>query len=144
MVLSANVAGSSSIASRVSVPSRFATGACSTPPPVRTSPADQLSRRALLSAAAATTLAAMPAAAPAESTLVTRQQSYTRYVPRIERGRDLWANKLRKDIASADWKAIAKELEPLGKKDAGGAIMKVFGPMNLWASSFSSKVISDK
>ena len=103
-----------------------------------------LGRRAVLSAAATAALTALPSAAPAESTLVTRQAAYTRYVPRIERGRDYWATKLRKDIASGDWKAIAKELEPVGKKDTGGAIMKTFGPMSLWSSSFSSKVISDK
>ena len=74
----------------------------------------------------------------------TRQQAYTRYVPRIERGRDFWSTKLRKDIAASDWTAIAKELEPVGKKDKGGAIMKVFGPMGLWSSSWSSKIISDK
>ena len=34
--------------------------------------------------------------------------------------------------------------EPVGKKDKGGAIKKAFGPMGLWSSSFSSKVISDK
>ena len=103
-----------------------------------------IGRRALLSSAAAATLVALPAAAPAESTLVTRQSAYTRYVPRIERGRDFWATKLRKDIASGDWKSIQKELVPVGKKDKGGAIKKVFGPMGLWASSWSSKVISDK
>ncbi len=105
-----------------------------------------LSRRSLLSTAAAAVAAT--AAAPAlpsfaESTLVTRQQAYTRYVPRIERGRDFWAGGLRKYIASGDWAAIQRELEPLGK-NKGGAIPKFFGPMRLWASSFSGKTISDK
>jgi hypothetical protein len=103
-----------------------------------------MGRRALLSSAAAAALVALPAAAPAESTLVTRQASYTRYVPRIERGRDFWQTKLRKDIAAGDWKSIKKELEPVGKKDKGGAMKKVLGPMGLWSSSWSSKVISDK
>jgi len=105
---------------------------------------DVLGRRAVLSAAAATALAAFPAAAPAESTLVTRQQAYTRYVPRIERGRDFWAGKLKRDITSGDWAAVNKELEEVGKKDKGGAIKKVLGPMGLWASSFSSKTITEK
>ena len=47
-------------------------------------------------------------------------------------------------ISNSDWAAIRKELEPVGKKDKGGAIMKAVGPMGLWASSWSSKVISDK
>ena len=101
-------------------------------------------RRAVLTGAAAAVLTGLPAASHAESTLVTRQQAYTRYVPRIERARDFWATKLRKDIAAGNWPAIEKELEPLGKKDKGGAIIKAFGPMNLWAGSFSSKTISEK
>ena len=105
-----------------------------------------LSRRSLLSTAA--TAAAVIAATPAlpsfaEATLVTRQQAYTRYVPRIERGRDFWAGGPRKYIASSDWAAIQREFEPLGK-NKGGAIPKFFGPMRLYASSFSSKTISDK
>jgi len=121
-----------------------AVGACGTPARSAFAPADVLGRRAVLSAAAATALSAFPAASFAESTLVTRQQAYTRYVPRIERGRDFWGGKLKRDIASGDWASIAKELEPIGKKDKGGAIKKFLGPMGLWASSFSSKTISDK
>merc|ERR1719331_1521679 len=101
-----------------------------------------IDRRALLSIAAAAAL--LPSAAFAESTLVTRQGAYTRYVPRIERGRDFWAGGLKKLIGAGDWKTIQKELEPIGKKDKGGAIMKIFGPMSRWASSFSSKTVSDK
>ena len=41
-------------------------------------------------------LSGLPAAVFAESTLITRQQAYTRYVPRIERGRDYWATGLKK------------------------------------------------
>ena len=122
-----------SLVSRV----QSASAACSPAAPA-------IGRRAVLTGAAAAVLTGLPAAAPAESTLVTRQAAYTRYVPRIERGRDFWATKLRKDIAAADWKAVEKELEPLGKKDKGGAIMKVFGPMSLWAGSWSSKTITDK
>jgi len=105
-----------------------------------------ISRRDALSGAAAAVVAlgAAPLQAQAESTLVTRQQAYTRYVPRIERGRDFWANGLRRLIANSDWKTIEKELEPLGKKDKGGTIIKAFGPMRLWSSSWSGKVISDK
>jgi hypothetical protein len=105
---------------------------------------NSIGRRAVLSGAAVAALSALPMAAPAESTLVTRQQAYTRYVPRIERGRDFWANGLRKQIAAGDWAAILKELEPVGKKDKGGVIPKTFSPMRLWASSWSSKTISDK
>jgi len=47
-------------------------------------------------------------------------------------------------VANSDWKGIEKELEPVGKKDKGGAVMKAFSPMRLWASSWSGKVISDK
>jgi len=126
--------------------SRAAVRGTCTPPALASAPAmdAMLGRRALLSATAVAALGALPAAAPAESTLVTRQQAYTRYVPRIERGRDYWANKLRKDIANSDWKSIEKELEDVGKKDKGGAIKKVLGPMGLWSSSWSSKTISDK
>lgn len=74
---------------------------------------------------------------------MTRQQAYTRYVPRIERGRDFWAGGLRKMISTQDWAGIARELEPVGK-NKGGAIAKVFGPMRLWASSWSSKTVSEK
>ena len=117
------------------------TGACN----AAASPAEPtLGRRALLTTAGAAVFSTTPLAALAESTLVTRQQAYTRYVPRIERARDYWATKLRKDVATQNWAAIVKELEPVGKKDKGGAIKKAFGPMGLWSSSFSSKVISDK
>ena len=107
-----------------------------------------LGRRALLSSAATAVAigsvggSALPAFA--EATLTTRQQAYTRYVPRIERGRDFWAGGLRKMIGSSDWDSIKKELTPVGKKGKGGAIPSVIGPMGLWASSWSSKVISDK
>jgi len=107
---------------------------------------EPMSRRALLSTAGAAVaaVAATPVLpALAESTLVTRQQAYTRYVPRIERGRDFWQGGLRKYIASSDWAAIKRELEPVGK-NKGGAIPKVFGPMRLWASSWSGKTITDK
>lgn len=118
--------------------------ACS-PSPLIATDASFVSRRALLSAAfGAAALGAAVPAAHAESTLVTRQQAYTRYVPRIERGRDYWANGLKKSIAAGDWTSIVKELRPASKKDPGGAIPKFFGPMSLWSSSFSSKVISDK
>ena len=76
--------------------------------------------------------------ANAESTLITRQQAYTRYVPRIERGRDYWENSLSRMIQSADWNGIQKEL------DKKGSIDRLFGPMELWASSFSGKTISPK
>ena len=89
-------------------------------------------------AGALAALEAMPAPAFAESTLATRQQSYTRYVPRIERGRDYWQNGLRKLVATQNWKEINVALE---KK---GSIDRIFGPMELWASSWSSKTISDK
>ena len=123
-----------------------------TPPPLAprataaSSNAAPLDRRALLSSAAAaaavTALGPVPAAF-AESTLVTRQQAYTRYVPRIERGRDFWSGGLRKAIGNQDWAFITRELEPVGK-NKGGAISKTFGPMRLWASSWSSKTVSDK
>mmetsp|Transcript_73338 Transcript_73338/g.122494 ORF Transcript_73338/g.122494 Transcript_73338/m.122494 type:complete len:223 (-) Transcript_73338:427-1095(-) len=87
-------------------------------------------------------MAVMPALLPvevlAESTLVTRQQAYSRYVPRIERGRDYWSTGLKKAIASGDWGTIKTALE---KK---GSIDRIFGPMELWASSYSSKTISPK
>ena len=94
--------------------------------PTASAAASGLDRRALLSsaAAAAAGLAAIGPLAPpawAESTLVTRQQAYTRYVPRIERGRDFWAGGLRKMISTQDWAGIARELEPVGK-NKGGAI----------------------
>ena len=103
-------------------------------------------RRSVLASgvAAAAALAAAPLASHAESTLVTRQAAYTRYVPRIERGRDFWAGGLRKMVSNSDWKSIEKELEPIGKKDKGGTIIKAFSPMRLWSSSWSGKVISDK
>jgi len=104
-----------------------------------------VSRRALLAAAAAGVAAAGGALpAFAEATLVTRQQAYTRYVPRVERARDFWAGRLRGLVAKSDWETIQKELAPLGKKGEGGTLRKLVSPMRLWASSFSSKTISDK
>jgi len=94
--------------------------------------------------AASAALASGPAPALAEATLVTRQQAYTRYVPRVERARDYWGTVLRKQIGASDWAAINKALEPIGKKGKGGSIMQAFGPMRLYASSFSSKTIADK
>lgn len=116
--------------------SRPAVRAASAAPPA-------LGRRGLLEAAVAATgglaaLGGLPAASWAEATLTTRQQAYTRYVPRIERGRDFWASGLRRLVQAKDWAAISKELE---KK---GAIDRAFGPMELWSSSWSSKTISDK
>jgi len=119
--------------------------ACVQPSLARSDVAAPLSRRALLSTAAGVVAAgALPSAVFAESTLVTRQQAYTRYVPRIERGRDYWANGLKKSIANGDWTAIQAQLTAGTKKTAGGAIAEVFNPMSLWSSSWSSKVISDK
>jgi len=83
-------------------------------------------------------VAALPSPAFAESTLTTRQQAYTRYVPRIERGRDYWDTGLKKLIVNGDWTAISAACE---KK---GSIDRIFGPMELFASSWSSKTISDK
>jgi len=136
----------------------------------------------------------------AESTLVTRQQSYTRYVPRVERGRDYWAGGLRKQVANSDWKTISESLEkkvctsaaaaaasapasvlcihccnttstspvhgfasskvdqparlffiatspadvPLRPWHFQGSIDRIFGPMELWSSSFSGKTITAK
>ena len=74
----------------------------------------------------------------AEQTLVTRQQAYSRYVPRIERGRDYWATGVKKAIGSSDWPLLVKAI------DKKGSIDRIFGPMGLFASSFSSKTISDK
>jgi len=107
------------------------------------SPADcafpTLSRRDLVGAMAGAGVAiAVPGAAFAESTLTTRQQAYTRYVPRIERGRDYWATGLRKAVASEDWATISAAV------DKKGSIDRIFGPLELWASSWSSKTISEK
>jgi len=88
--------------------------------------------------ASAALAALMPAPVFAESTLVTRQQAYSRYVPRIERGRDYWATGLKKQVAAQDWQGISAAL------DKKGSIDRIFGPMELWASSWSSKTISDK
>ena len=56
-------------------------------------------------------LSGLPAAVFAESTLITRQQAYTRYVPRIERGRDYWATGLKKLIIAQDWKSISAAVD---------------------------------
>ena len=111
-------------------------------PAVSTLSAD-VSRRdlvgALVSGAGAlAALEVMPSPAFAESTLQTRQAAYTRYVPRIERGRDYWQNGLRKLVATENWKEINVAL------DKKGSIDRIFGPMELWASSWSGKTISDK
>jgi len=95
-----------------------------------------LSRRTLVAAAAFPTFLAQRAVA--EQTLVTRQQAYTRYVPRIERGRDYWANGVRKAVAASDWPTLVSAIEKKGSVD------RIFGPMQLWASSFSGKTISEK
>jgi len=105
---------------------------------------ETLSRRQVLSTAGSATLAAAITPAFAEATLVTRQQAYTRYVPRIERGRDFWQDTLRKYVANNDWTSILRELEPAKKKKAGGAIANVFPAMRLWSGSFSSKTVSEK
>ena len=47
------------------------------------------------------------------------------------------------DKGGAQLEGAPAEFEPLGK-NKGGAIPKFFGPMRLYASSFSSKTISDK
>lgn len=103
----------------------------------------QRTRRELLASAitagsSLSVLSGLPAAVFAESTLITRQQAYTRYVPRIERGRDYWATGLKKLIIAQDWKSISAAV------DKKGSIDRIFGPMGLFASSFSSKTISDK
>lgn len=97
-----------------------------------------LSRRALVTTAAAAVPALLVQQASAEQTLVTRQQAYTRYVPRVERGRDYWSSAVKKQIQNQDWATLATAIE---KK---GSIDRIFGPMQLWASSFSGKTISEK
>jgi hypothetical protein len=124
------------------LPARAVVG-CSRASVVASAAGESLGRRALLSAVGAGAGAVIAggvglAPAFAESTLVTRQQAYSRYVPRIERGRDYWEGGLRSAIASKNWGAVARELE---KK---GAVSRVIGPMELWASSWSGKTISDK
>lgn len=102
---------------------------------------DDFTRRELAQASVAALVAPMllvPSRAMAEATLVTRQQAYTRYVPRIERGRDYWATGLKKAIKAGDWASIAAAL------DKKGSIDRLFGPMSLWSSSWSSKTISEK
>lgn len=101
-------------------------------------PAGSLNRREALASSLALLSAVPVAPALAESTLVTRQQAYTRYVPRIERGRDYWSTALRSAVDRGDWAKIAEAVE---KK---GSIDRIFGPMELWASSWSGKTISDK
>ena len=100
-----------------------------------------LSRRAFAvsaAASAATLLAGAATPAFAESTMVTRQQAYTRYVPRIERGRDYWGTGLRRSIEKGDWATVLKAI------DKKGSIDLIFGPMLLWSSSMSGKTISAK
>ena len=101
-------------------------------------PSELLSRRAVVASAAAVLPALFAQSAVAEQTLVTRQQAYSRYVPRIERGRDYWSTAVKKAVASSDWTTLNKAIE---KK---GSIDRIFGPMQLWASSFSGKTISEK
>lgn len=101
-------------------------------------PSSPLSRRAVVASAAAVLPALFAQSAVAEQTLVTRQQAYSRYVPRIERGRDYWSTAVKKAVASSDWTTLNKAIE---KK---GSIDRIFGPMQLWASSFSGKSISEK
>ena len=45
---------------------------------------------------------------------------------------------VRKAVSTSDWATLNKAIE---KK---GSIDRLFGPMQLWASSFSGKTISDK
>lgn len=125
------------LTSRPAVTSRASDAVASAPQPIE----GPSTRRELLFTVAAGSAAALsfaPSAAFAESTLVTRQQAYTRYVPRIERGRDFWAGGLRRLIQNKDWAGIGRELEKKGN------IQRIFGPMQLWASSWSGKTISDK
>merc|ERR1712032_6686 len=98
-----------------------------------------MTRRESLAVSLSILTAALPLTpVHAESTLVTRQQAYTRYVPRIERGRDYWSTGLRSAISKGDWATIKAALEKKGSVD------RIFGPMGLWASSWSGKTISDK
>ena len=82
----------------------------------------QRTRRELLASAitagsSLSVLSGLPAAVFAESTLITRQQAYTRYVPRIERGRDYWATGLKKLIIAQDWKSISAAVDKKGSID---------------------------
>jgi len=98
-------------------------------------------RAQLLQGAAGAAVAAVMPLQPAyaESSMETRKQAYSRYVPRIERGRDFWAVGVRKQIQKGDWAAILKDLEsPKGK------ISAIYSPMQLWAASFSPKEPSQK
>lgn len=101
-------------------------------------PTQSLTRRAVVTSAAAALPALSVQSAMAEQTLVTRQQAYGRYVPRVERGRDYWATGVQKAISSSNWPVLVTAIE---KK---GGIDRIFGPMELWASSFSGKTISEK
>jgi len=103
----------------------------------------QLSRAQVLGGLAAA--AAMPILPVfADATPATMREAYTRYVPRIERGRDFWGDRLKGLIDAKKWDIIKRELEPIGKKDTGGSIKKFFPPLKLWASSFSGKGVSEK
>ena len=95
-------------------------------------PSEPLSRRAVVASAAAALPAFFAQSAVAEKTLVTRQQAYSRYVPRIERGRDYWSTAVKKAVASSDWTTLNKAIE---KK---GSIDRIFGPMQLWAAARQS------
>ena len=99
--------------------------------PVCMTEQNQLSRRAFVASAAALP-AFLAQGAFAEQTLDTRN------VPRVERGRDYWATGVKKAIGASDWATLGKAIE---KK---GSIDRIFGPMQLWASSFSGKSISEK
>lgn len=103
----------------------------------------QLSRAQVLGGlAAAAAIPILPAFADASP--ATQREAYQRYVPRIERGRDFWGDRLKGLIDAKKWDIIKRELEPLGKKDAGGSLSKFFPPLKLWASSFAGKGISEK
>lgn len=101
-------------------------------------PTQSLTRRAVVTSAAAALPALYVQSAMAEQTLVTRQQAYGRYVPRVERGRDYWASGVQKAISSSNWPVLLTATEKKGGVD------RIFGPMELWASSFSGKTISEK
>lgn len=107
------------------------------------------SRRRVMSGACYTAVAAaMPSfpalAGPSTDLKTDRVVAMNKYQPRIKAGLEFWTGGLRQAISAGDWvtvgKSLTDELDPTDKKGRRrkqGAVLAMYGPMELWASSFS-------
>ncbi|CEM16218.1 unnamed protein product [Vitrella brassicaformis CCMP3155] len=110
---------------------------------------DKISRRdyadstTAIAAASLLGLAAGPSTAAADIDLMSAKRSYFRYVPRIEKGRDMYVLDLRPAIESENWQAVQSFFE-VRKNDNTYASYYLTRPMEIWSTSFSEKGTGDR